>query len=264
MQAFRFPKNLKTSSPNHLAFVKEWLKLIKLGAEFSVFQVPSQGLKRIPGFKASHEAMPDHPLLSLIGDSLLELLSELGPVYGKLAQTLLSRQSQENQALLAKSHVNRVYGDWPALPYAEIEKILNQEIPDWRKELRVHPIPLGVASIGQVHAATDHTGQEWVIKVVKPAAEKRLKETSAALKQFLTWLKPLTSVSKSAQRKVKEIDSFCLALEDELDLLKESENIQKIREKIGEKKGQIIRLPKIHPSLGSARVLVCERFKGIP
>lgn len=256
-------KNLETSflaSP--LALAKELFKVSRLLTNYSTVYLPKHSFKKLGQSIGSQNQFNPSSLWTIVGDSLLDLLNELGPVYGKIAQTALSRQTNKSQKILAKANIGRVYGDWPALPFEEIEEILNQEIPGWRGNLRIDPIPLGVASIGQVHSAKDHQGNKWVVKIVKPEAEARLKEATDALLQLTSWLKPL-ALTHASKRQLAELQSFCRELAGEVDLSREAATIEKLLNKTKDRKNTIIRIPKLHPDFQSSKVLVCERFIGI-
>ncbi len=197
----------------------------------------------------------------LIGDTIMNCMSRLGPVYGKFSQIMLSRLDEEGQKLAEKFQLTRMYGKWPAIPFEDIQEVLDNEIPEWHQEFVVESYPLGVASMAQVHVATDENGQEWVIKVIKPDAKKRLEETLAALEQIVRLLRPirLTSIGK---RSIREIEELIRALRREVQLDLEKINIDKMRMRLDVKKENVLRLPETHDAYCTPNVLVIERFKG--
>lgn len=202
-------------------------------------------------------------LLDLVGDIVLNCLNQLGPVYGKLGQIALSRLDEDQQNWAQKLHLDRLYGAWPPIPFGEVEAILDAEIPDWNHEFVVEPYPLGVASMAQVHAARDEAGREWVIKVIKPDARRRLDETLRALRQILALTRPL-KLTVVGRRTMRELEELIQSLSREVELDLEKRNIDRMRQTLEQKKQKVLRLPLTHDAYCTANVLVIERFRGIP
>lgn len=200
--------------------------------------------------------------LDLVGDTIMNCMSKLGPVYGKMGQVMLSRLDEEGQKWAEKLRLTRMYGKWPEIPFEQIQEVLDAEIPDWHQQFVVESYPLGVASMAQVHVATDEEGKEWVIKVIKPDSKKRLEETLAALEQLVSLLKPLRLTSVGS-RSVREIEELMRALRREVQLDLEKTNIDKMRMRLDVKKENVLRLPQTHDAYCTPNVLVIERFKGI-
>ena len=138
-----------------------------------------------------------------VGDSIIELFDKLGPVYGKMGQVYLSRLNKDQQKSAENWNLNRLYSDWPPLETAEIETILDTEIPEWRLEFRLDKHPLGVASMAQVHVLVrEEDNKEFVVKVLKPSSVQRLLSTTSALKQICNSLQ-VVAVTKASKRPLK-------------------------------------------------------------
>lgn len=202
-------------------------------------------------------------LFELIGDISLSCLDHLGPVYGKIGQIALSRLDEDEQKWARKLQLDRLYGSWPAIPFSEIEAILDAEIPDWHHEFIVEPFPLGVASMAQVHAARDEAGREWVIKVIKPDARRRLGETLGALRQILSLTRPLR-LTALGRRSLRELEELVNSLGREVELDLEKRNLDRMRQSLEQKKQKVLRLPLTHDTFCTPNILVMERFRGIP
>jgi ubiquinone biosynthesis protein len=199
--------------------------------------------------------------VDLFSEGLLQFFESLGPVYGKLGQISLSRLSRRQHAIADRFGFTRLYQDWPALPFGEVKQLLDVEVPEWRRYLLVEPIPLGVASIAQAHAAHDRDGREWVIKLVKPVAAKRLSETTAAMTQIVDLLEP-AALTLTAKRSLRELRDLIAGLRSEIDLSKERDSLIKAREQLLKKRQKTIAIPDVHPEIWSPRVIVVERFRG--
>ena len=200
--------------------------------------------------------------LKEVGDSIIEVFDKLGPVYGKMGQVYLSRLNKDQQKSAENWNLNRLYSDWPPLETAEIETILDTEIPEWRLEFRLDKHPLGVASIAQVHVLVrEKDNKEFVVKVLKPSSVQRLLSTTSALKQICNSLQ-VVAVTKASKKTVKELGEFISALEDEVSLTAEKENLLKMKKKLDKRKNKVLRLPEIDPKFCSDKVIVMEKFNG--
>ena len=62
----------------------------------------------------------------LLGGFLLDTFNDLGPVYGKIGQIFVTRLSHDYEGIVSDLRLTRLYGDWPALPFEEIEKVLDE------------------------------------------------------------------------------------------------------------------------------------------
>lgn len=213
-----------------------------------------------PGFVG---ILSEDRFFEIVGRQILTLFNNLGPIYGKAGQVFLSRLSPEMHAYAETLRLTRLYKDWPALPFSEVSFILDREIPGWRKTLSVEAYPLGVASLGQVHAATDKTGRNWVLKIIKPEAKRRLLETVSAMEELISWFEPV-AVTLIARRFCREVRELCSGFRRELSLQRERDTIEKVREKLKSRRQKILVIPEVHPEFFTDDVLVIERFYGTP
>jgi len=115
--------------------------------------------------------------------------------------------------------------------------------------------------MAQVHGATDAQGNEWVVKVLKPRSRERLTESVEALEAVCTMVEPL-ALTLVARRALKELRELSAGLRREMDLAAERDTIISMRERLGKGRQKVLRIPGVHPALGSAGVLVMERFRG--
>jgi ubiquinone biosynthesis protein len=199
----------------------------------------------------------------LLGKSFLKLFDDLGPVYGKAGQIFLSRLSGKGMEIAESLDLTRLYGRWIPLEFDEIAEILDREIPSWRHELKVDPIPIGVASMAQVHACSDENGNEWVLKILKPNACKRLTETVDLLEGLMTAMDQVAA-THSARTLVRDMRDLCRGLRLEMSLSNERQVIEKVGAKLQERRQKVLSLPRINPRYCTDTVLAMERFRGIP
>lgn len=247
-----------------MAVVKEIAAVIRATTLLAYVRLPLAVGKSLVADSALEGASNPARALEIIGSTLLEYINELGPIYGKAGQIALSRLDPQRQELAAMLQLDRLYGQWPALGLDEVMGILDREVPGWRKNLkRIDPVPLGVASISQAHAAVGHDGREWVIKVIKPDAQKRLSMTVDAIEQVLAVVEPLT-VTRAARKAVDETRELCASYRGELSLRRELDTIQRVRTAMNDgRKQQLLRVPQVLEECSSDQVLVVERFRGV-
>ena len=214
---------------NPLALLKEIAMVTRATTRLTALRIPLAVGKSLWSDPAIDGAGNAARTLEVLGSVLLEYINDLGPIYGKAGQILLSRLDPERQELAAKLQLDRLYGQWPAMGIDQVLEIMDRDAPEWRKYLkRIETMPLGIASISQVHAATDHEGNDWVVKVIKPDAHKRLSETVDAMEQILAVLEPLT-VTRATKKAVGEAKELCESYRGELSLRRELDTIQRVR-----------------------------------
>ena len=108
----------------------------------------------------------------------------------------------------------------PPMPAERIHEILRRELgPDWRERFATFDdVPVGAASIGQVHKGTWHDGRVVAVKVQYPGADKALRsdlKTMARMgKMFGSWM-PGMEIGPI-------IDELIERANEELDYLRES------------------------------------------
>jgi ubiquinone biosynthesis protein len=204
----------------------------------------------------------DGKVFAIVGEALLSVIDSWGPLYGKAMQVWLSRLNKDALPVVEALNLGRVYGDWPPMHWQEVQSILDREIPLWRDELVVESRALGVASMSQVHGASDFEGNRWVVKLLKPASKIRLTESIAAIEAAILLAEPF-AVTRIARRFLADVRDLCDGLHREMDLEHERTTMLRVQDLIISKRQKSLRVPMIHPRLGSRQVIVMERLDGI-
>ena len=144
---------------------------------------------------------------------LRKRLERLGPTYIKLGQILSSRED-----LLPKhvtDELKNLLDKLPAVPYPTFFELVNRHLGRPVDEVFAHirTRPLGSASIGQTHLAALHSGEQVVIKVVKPGIRQTLKRDTmllkllgATLQLFLPRYQPRRVIAEFCQYTLREVD----------------------------------------------------------
>ena len=245
-----------------LAVSRELFKFSSAVLKHSVLGLPLR-LGRALLFDSALEApLAESRFFDLVGENALSLFDELGPIYGKAGQIALSRLAPPLHDVAEALRLTRLYKDWPPLPFAAVERLLDAEIPRWRTELTLEARPLGVASIAQVHAATAADGREWVVKIIKPHAARRLGETADAMEALIARASPI-AVTLASRRYLRELGDLVKGFRGELDLEKERETILRVTERLKGRRQKVLVIPAVLASLSTKNVLVVERFRGV-
>ena len=121
--------------------------------------------------------------------------------------------------------------------------------------------PLASASVAQVHAAKLRSGEEVVVKVVRP-------NLKPIISQDLAWLFMLANtaerISIDARRLhlVEVVDDYAKTIYDELDLLREAANASQLRRNF--EGSALLYVPQVYWDYCRSQVLVMERIYGVP
>ena len=244
-----------------LAIPKE---IWRLGVGFVAHGSMGIPFKFVASFVNDSSLVPwsDAKVFSIVGEALLAVIDAWGPLYGKAMQVWLSRMGKEAVPIIDMLKLDRVYGDWPPLPWNEVQLILDREVPSWRDELKVESKPLGVASMSQVHGAVDMQGNAWVVKLLKPAAILRLTESVEAIETAILVAEPF-ALTRISRRFLIDVRDLCESLRREMNLDHERETMIRVHDLIASKGQKSLRVPALHPRLGNRSVICMERLNGI-
>lgn len=186
---------------------------------------------------------------------------ELGPTFVKLGQLLATRPDlvpEEYVAEFAKLHAN-VH----PLPFEIIESVLNKELgSDYKtKFLKIDPLPLGSASIAQVHAAQLLNGEHVVVKVQRPGIVQTINDDLGVLYLIAELLYKYAPETR-AFNPLAIIDEYFKTLELETNFVVEANNIRRFQVNFADQPD--VHVPKVHFELTTEKVLTMEMMKGIP
>ncbi len=192
---------------------------------------------------------------------LKEALQDLGPIYIKFGQLLSTRRdflpldlSDELQNLQ-----DRVPGFTSPTVFEVVENALGQP---WQHHFNdIKAASLASASIAQVHEAHLSTGEEVVIKILRPGIEKTICEDIKVLK----WVARLVERYLPDGRRLKPrevIDDYEHIILGELNLLSEGANTTLLRRNF--ENSPKLYVPKVYWDVTRDGMLVTERIRGIP
>jgi len=186
-------------------------------------------------------------------------LTELGTTYIKFGQMLSTRPDLVGQKVadeLAKLQ-HGVPPDPPEVVLATVAAELGRPVSEIFAEF--NPLPIGSASIGQVHRARLPDGGEVVVKVQHPGIEAHIRSDL----EILHKLAGLAEKSKELKhyQPVAVVGEFQRSLLHELDFSREEGNLQQFAANFAA--DQTVHFPQVFPKWCTSRVLTMELITGV-
>ncbi|MCM2269530.1 MAG: AarF/UbiB family protein [Thermoanaerobaculia bacterium] len=155
-------------------------------------------------------------------EQLRRRLEILGPTYIKLGQVLSLRE--DILPTIITDELKNLLDRLPAVPLDRVKEIVEHDLKrpviamfEW-----IDPNPLGSASIGQVHRARTVSGQDVVLKIVKPGNREILRRDTILLNLLGRFLQ--TFLERFQPRRI--LKEFTDYTQRELDLRREADNAE--------------------------------------
>ena len=186
-------------------------------------------LKELVDAAGREGTSPEEPSSTLSGAQRLAMaFEELGPTWVKLGQLLASREDVLPRHVVLE--MRRLQDRAKPFPLETLERILAEDFEGKHKEsfLEIEPIPLGAASIGQVHRARLKDGRNVVIKVQRPEIEAVIKTDLSILKSIASFLEGVIPEVRLLRPTVL-VDELSRSLQAELDYFREAGNTERMR-----------------------------------
>lgn len=200
---------------------------------------------------------PAHP-----GDRGLRLrlaLEALGPIFIKLGQALSTRKDLLPEDISVE--LAKLQDDCP--PFDEshsrqiIEKSLKRSIEEAYASFEA--TPMASASMAQVHGARLHTGEDVVIKVVRPDI-KPIIEQDVSIMYSLARLVELAVKESRRLHPVEVVSEFEKTILDEMDMMREAANAAQLKRNFAD--SDLLYVPEIYWSHTNEQVMTMERIYG--
>ncbi|HEY7776029.1 MAG TPA: AarF/UbiB family protein, partial [Kineobactrum sp.] len=155
------------------------------------------------------------------GERLRLALEELGPIFVKFGQLLSTRPDIVPEPIVRE--LTALQDKVP--PFAKekflalVEAALGDSVDDIF--LSFDREPLASASVAQVHAAELHTGEQVVIKVIRPGIERVIDQDTQLLLTLARLLERYSADGKRL-RPIEVVEDYRTTIFDELDLQREA------------------------------------------
>lgn len=189
-----------------------------------------------------------------------EALVKLGPIFIKFGQSLATRRDILPDSLadeLCKLQ-DRVPCFSSSIAIEILEKTFKKPLHEIFKSFNPHP--LAGASIAQVYSAQLNTGEQVVIKLLRPGIHKTIQKDL----RLLFFVAKLIQIIPRYKRckPIEIVKEFEKTLELELNFMNEAANASLLKRHF--LNSPLLALPKIYWDYARPHVLVMERVWGIP
>ncbi len=189
-----------------------------------------------------------------------EMARQAGALKGgvaKVAQLMAYHASGETTAG-ARATLGRLWDQAPAGDPASIARVIEEDLgkPPQALFAKWSPAPIAAASLGQVHAAVGHDGVDYAVKVQYPGIADALRADLGSE----GFARRLAGAEIGATLDDGAIEALRGAVLGEVDYRAEAAWAERFRAAWAGDRA--IRVPRVEPSLSSARVLTMERARG--
>ena len=186
-------------------------------------------------------------------------LEELGPTFVKMGQILSSRDD-----LIPKEFCNefqKLKHSVKPMPYETVEEILTREYDCPPSEIyqEINKIPVGSASIAQVHKAVLKTGEVVAIKVRRENIEELMERDARLLKKVISLLH-LNKIFGDIINLTQVIDEMYDRAKEEMNFHTEKNHIEEFRE--NNKELVYLKPLKVFNKYSTNNILVMEYIDG--
>lgn len=188
-------------------------------------------------------------------------IESLGPIFVKFGQILSTRRDLLDEELA--NELAQLQDNVP--PFSGetaqdiIEKSLKAPVSEVFSEFSTEP--LASASIAQVHTAKLHSGDDVIIKVIRPKIDKTINKDIQLLYSLARLVNTLSEDGKRL-KPLEVVRDYEYTVLDELDLTKEAANTCLLLRNFTD--SELLYVPKIYWDYTHTNVMVMERISGIP
>ncbi len=188
-------------------------------------------------------------------------IEELGPIFIKFGQMLSTRQDLLPDDVVAE--LEKLLDRVPPFPLQQAREILQQQLamPIDQAFSSFDDNVLASASIAQVYAAQLTTGEDVVVKIVRPNIEARIRQDVDVLLMLAGMADRYWSEAKRIKpsQVVREFEKTII---NELDLVREAANANELRRHFDGSPDLYV--PQVYWDYCKPKVMVIERIEGIP
>ena len=226
--------------------------------QFKVFGISTKLILSLWWDKVTHNNSSQRR--SRLARWLVKNILELGPTFIKIGQSLSTRADLipieyiEEFAQLQ----DRVPPFSSELAIAVIEQELGKPISLLFAEF--NPTPLAAASLGQVHKARLHTGEDVVVKVQRPGLARLFNLDFEILHHLVRWLNRLLKGIRKFNLEAIYREFFEL-LYSEIDYIHEGKNADRFRQNFQDY--QRVAVPQVYWQYTTSKILTLEYLPGI-
>ncbi len=195
------------------------------------------------------------------GERIRLALEDLGPIFVKFGQILSTRRDLLPDDIA--DELAKLQDNVPPFPNKQARQIIELAYGDKIENIfsQFSEHPLASASIAQVHAATLPSGDDVIIKVLRPNVEKIIRRDLIIL-HYMARLAERFWADGKRLRPVEVVNDYKHTILDELDLMREAANASQLKRNFHDSNDLYV--PEIYWPLTRKNVMVMERIHGHP
>ncbi len=188
------------------------------------------------------------------------VLEELGPSFIKLGQLMSTRADIFPAEYIEE--FTKLQDQVPPVSFSEIRQVIEQELRRPLEEIfeEFTPKSMAAASVAQVHLAKLFSGEEIVVKVIRPNIDKEIRKDIRLMYSMAKQAEKISEIARviGAVNLVKEFERVIFK---ELDMFIEAGNIEKFANNF--KPDDEIYIPEVYWDYTTKSVLTMEHIPGI-
>jgi predicted unusual protein kinase regulating ubiquinone biosynthesis (AarF/ABC1/UbiB family) len=211
----------------------------------------------IGGYTEAKQAARKRKQAIWIRDTFLEL----GPTFIKLGQLFSTRADLFPVEYVEE--LSKLQDRVPAFGYDLVAEIIERDLGKNIPELfaSFERVPLAAASLGQVHLARLHTGEEVVVKVQRPGLHKLFTIDLEILRGIAKYFQNHPKWGQGGRDWVGIYDECCRILWEETDYISEGQNADTFRRNF--RSQDWVMVPRVYWRYSSTRTLTLQYLPGI-
>jgi ubiquinone biosynthesis protein len=194
------------------------------------------------------------------GERIRLALEELGPIFVKFGQALSTRRDMMPADIA--DELEKLQDRVPPFPGTEARAIAERAYGRPVNEVfaEFDETPLAAASIAQVHAARLRSGEEVVVKVLRPGVREKV-ERDLEVMYVVAGLARDYASEGHRLRPVEVVREYEKTVLDELDLMREAANAAQLKRNFAG--SDLLHVPAVYWDYCRPEAMVMERIRGV-
>jgi len=194
-----------------------------------------------------------------VGRRLTKVCHELGPTFVKLGQ-MLSTRPDLVAADIARE-LRSLQDHVPAFDTEIARRSVAEDLGAPIDKLFAHfdDAPIASGSIGQVHAARTHAGEDVVVKIKRPGIDETIRHDLHILRWMAETMERFVD-ELAMYRPSQIVQEFSILISQETDFIREASNTTRFHDAF--ESTEHLTTPRVHWDLTGPRVLTMSRVRG--
>jgi ubiquinone biosynthesis protein len=194
------------------------------------------------------------------GERIRMALEELGPIFVKFGQALSTRRDLLPPDIA--DELEKLQDRVPPFPGSEARAIVESAYGRSVTEVfgQFDETPLAAASVAQVHVAQLRSGEDVVVKVIRPGVREKI-ERDLEVMHVIARLARDYAREGHRLRPVEVVKEYEKTILDELDLMREAANAAQLKRNFAG--NDLLHVPAVYWDYCRPEAMVMERIRGV-